>query len=89
MGLLRDGRLGKAEVLRNTFASAWASMTEVGDMPCLIRGAPGSFEGRDGFCSMHCLGQDGENLVQQPLAASRPTHVSIAPWPWRDSLVIN
>ncbi|XP_034233832.1 uncharacterized protein LOC117640919 isoform X2 [Thrips palmi] len=73
MGILRDGRLGKAEVLRSTLASAWVSMTEVGDMACLIRGSPGAFERRDGFCSMHCLGQGKENLVELPLDAPRPT----------------
>ena len=79
MGLLRDGQLGLAPVLRETQASAWVTVTDLAPgMSCLIRGSPGSAAGDDGFCALHCAGSGREDLVQQPLPVLRPMHVSIA-----------
>ncbi|XP_026274203.2 uncharacterized protein LOC113203634 [Frankliniella occidentalis] len=75
IGLMRDGLLGHAKLLQDALASAWVSVTMVGDMSCLIRGSPGVGTAT-GFCSVQCLGAGRDDVVNHALPVSRPTHAA-------------
>lgn len=77
LGLLADGRLGRAELFRDAVGSAWVSVTSSGTGPsCLIRGHPGSFRGHDGFCALHCITTLEEGSRSTRLPAPRPMHAT-------------
>lgn len=75
MGLLRSGRLGVAQVLRDALPSAWVVVRPLGATNCLVRGAPGSVEGVDGFCALHCLSAGRE--TRQALPVPRAMHAAV------------